>query len=137
MSKKLILVFSLILIVVVLFGCTQGGYNTTNSNTQTTPQNNNIQDQNTAVTTSEPQNYPINISNFSFNPQEVKIKVGDSVSWLNNDSMQHKVASVSGNEISSELLPKGASYKHTFNTPGTYTYYCTIHTSMRGTIIVE
>lgn len=46
---------------------------------------------------------------------EVTIKRGDSVSWLNGDSVQHTVTSNTGSELNSALLPKGATYKHTFN----------------------
>jgi plastocyanin len=79
------------------------------------------------------------MKNFAFNPSSVTIKTGTVVTWVNQDAASHSIASDNSSSVafSSDLLPTGASYNVTFTTPGTYTYHCSIHPSMTGTIIVQ
>ena len=84
-----------------------------------------------------PQSEDILIKNFAFSPSTVNIKVGDSITWTNQDSASHTVTSDSGSELSSELLSQGKSYSHTFNTPGTYSYHCIPHSGMKAKVIVS
>jgi amicyanin len=86
---------------------------------------------------SNPQTYSVNLKNFAFVPGELKIHIGDSVTWTNQDSVMHTVTSDSGSELSSKSLSNGQSYTHTFTTAGTYNYHCSPHPYMTGTIIVE
>lgn len=81
--------------------------------------------------------HDIAISNFAFSPSTLTISSGDTVIWTNMDSMSHTVTSDSGSELSSSTISNGATYSHTFNTAGTYSYHCSIHTTMKGTIIVQ
>lgn len=82
------------------------------------------------------QTYNIEISGFAFNPSTLTIKVGDSVTWTNGDSATHTIISDSGTELGSQPTSSGGIYSHTFNTAGTYDYHCSIHTSMKGKVIV-
>jgi len=81
----------------------------------------------------------IAIKNFAFSPATLTIKTGTTVTWMNQDGAPHQVASDPGTPVAftSESLANGASYQFTFTKPGTYIYYCTIHPSMKGTIIVQ
>jgi amicyanin len=79
----------------------------------------------------------IMIRNFAFQPPEVTIKKGTLVTWVNEDSVGHTVTSNDGKFPSSGSFSKGESYQVQFNNPGTYTYHCTPHPYMKGTIIVE
>ncbi len=76
----------------------------------------------------------VNIENFAFSPSTIKIKAGETVTWVNNDNAPH---TVTGNEFDSGTLNKNQEYKHIFSQPGTYEYICNFHTSMKGTVIVE
>lgn len=78
----------------------------------------------------------IQISNFKFDPGTVTIKAGTKVTWTQQDSVTHTVESDTGLFISPDLS-KGDTYSFTFTTPGTYTYHCSIHPGMTGTIIVN
>lgn len=91
----------------------------------------------TTTTTSQPQTYSVSIQNFAFSPSTLTIHVGDTVIWTNSDSVSHSVRSDSGSEINSALLGNGQTYSHTFAQAGTYTYHCSVHPSMKGTVIVE
>jgi plastocyanin len=76
------------------------------------------------------------IQSFAFSPDSVTVAAGTEVKWTNEDAPGHNVFSDDGTTIKSPTLNKGDSYSMVFNTPGTYTYYCSIHPSMKGTIVV-
>ena len=79
----------------------------------------------------------IDIINFGFKSNTLRIAKGDTVVWTNLDSVPHTVTSDSGGELNSKPLSHGEKYSHTFGTAGTFTYHCNIHTSMKGTVTVE
>ncbi len=80
----------------------------------------------------------VDIVDFSFQPAEVKVKVGDTVVWTQRDNVKHNVEIVSGPEtFKSELLELGKTFSYTFTKPGAYEYKCTPHPKMRGKVIVE
>lgn len=79
----------------------------------------------------------IDISNYAFVPTPLTINVGDTVTWTNKDSAPHTVTSDSGSELSSGSLSNGQTYTHTFTTAGTYNYHCSVHSMMKGEIIVK
>ncbi len=81
----------------------------------------------------------ISIRNFAFDPSTLTVKTGTAVTWVNNDGAPHTIVSdaASSAPFSSDTLSTGASYTFTFRAPGTYTYHCSIHPSMKGTIIVQ
>ena len=80
----------------------------------------------------------ISIKNFAFSPVTLMVKTGTSVTWTNDDGASHAIVSDPGTPVTftSDSLANGASYTFTFTQPGTYTYHCSIHPSMKGTIIV-
>ena len=78
----------------------------------------------------------VNISGFKFDPASSTVKVGTTVTWTNNDTAGHTVTA-DDNSWTSDNLANGASYSHTFDKAGTYTYHCTFHSGMKGTIIVQ
>lgn len=90
----------------------------------------------TATPTSTPGQATVNISGFAFVPQTLTVAIGTEVVWVNNDSVPHTVTS-RDNVFDSGNLPRGASFRYTFNQIGTFDYYCTIHPSMTGKIVVE
>ncbi|MFZ9738029.1 MAG: plastocyanin [Prochlorotrichaceae cyanobacterium] len=83
----------------------------------------------------------------AFEPKTVSISAGDSVTWVINKLGPHNVvfdkvpAGVDASALSHTALESasGASFTATFDTPGTYSYYCTPHrgASMVGTITVK
>ena len=66
----------------------------------------------------------------------VVIGVNSTVTWVNNDDAPHTVTATDGS-FNSGNLNAGQSWSHTFTTPGNYTYYCSYHSWMRGTVIVQ
>jgi plastocyanin len=79
------------------------------------------------------------IENFAFSPSALTVKSGTVVTWLNRDGTSHTVVSdpASPEAFSSDPLPNNASFSFTFTRPGTYPFHCSIHPSMKGTIVVQ
>jgi amicyanin len=79
----------------------------------------------------------------SYNPNLIEIKVGDTVTWINNDSSPHTVTTSSSSSSSSNdsnfdsaVLRSGEAFSFTFDKEGQYSYFCTLHPSMVGTVVV-
>jgi plastocyanin len=91
-----------------------------------------------APTTSSAGGNTVVIKNFAFDPSSLTVKSGTAVKWTNQDGTSHTIVSDTGSPVafSSDSLASGASYSFTFTQPGTYTYHCSIHPSMKGKIIV-
>lgn len=73
----------------------------------------------------------------SYNPNAIEVRVGDTVTWINDDSSPHTVTSSSDDStFDSDVLRKGETFSFTFDKEGEYPYFCTLHPSMVGTVIV-
>ena len=73
----------------------------------------------------------------SYNPNPIEIKVGDTVTWINNDSSPHTVTSSSKDiNFDSDVLRRDETFSFAFDMEGEYPYFCTLHPSMVGTIVV-
>ncbi len=79
---------------------------------------------------------PVTIDNFSFKPQIVTVKAGATVTWTNKDDVPHTVVSTS-KKFRSAVLDTDDRFTHTFNDPGTYEYFCSVHPHMTGKVIVQ
>ena len=79
------------------------------------------------------------IKNFAFSPANLTIKTGTTVTWLNQDEAVHQIESDSKAQgvFLSDSLAYGESFTFTFTQPGTYTYHCTYHPTMKGAIMVK
>lgn len=93
-----------------------------------------------SIPTIEPTTAPstkaaIRIAGFNFSPATLTIKAGTTVTWTNQDGAEH-IVEADDQSFVSDSLENGSSYSFTFDTAGTFTYHCGIHSSMKGTIIV-
>ena len=77
----------------------------------------------------------LNIQNFVYQPANMQVRVGTTVTWTNQDNVPHSVTFKNGMKDSG-LLSQGQSFSYTFNTPGTYQYSCTVHPYMVATVTV-
>ncbi len=73
---------------------------------------------------------------WGFAPPSITIHVGDTVIWTNAGTYQHTVTADNG-AFDSGNVNAGATWSFTFTSPGTYTYHCTPHPWMKGTIVVQ
>lgn len=77
----------------------------------------------------------ISIEGFAFEPDTIIVDSGTEVIWINNHEVVHTI--VSQGLFESEVLNRGDEFRFTFSEPGEYDYYCGIHPSMRGKVIVR
>ena len=78
------------------------------------------------------------INNFSFGPTMITVAAGTKVVWTNDDADPHTVTSETDPKVfRSPPLDTGESFAFTFDKPGTYRYFCSIHPHMQGTIVVR
>jgi plastocyanin len=75
----------------------------------------------------------VSIVEAGFVPRVVTIKVGERVTWANDDTVRHNVG---GTGLVSGVILPGASYTHTFDAAGTYQYLCTFHPDTEGLVEV-
>jgi LPXTG-motif cell wall-anchored protein len=78
----------------------------------------------------------VTIKDFDFTPGSVTINVGDTVTWTNNGPTGHSATSTSG-EFDTGIMDAGNSGSHTFDTAGSFSYICTPHPYMKGTVVVQ
>lgn len=87
--------------------------------------------------------FNVNVQNFFFQPDPIVINVGDTVTWTNNSGVFHTTTSgtnCNGDGIwNGSLSGSGGTFSRTFDTPGTFPYFCVPHCSagMTGTIVVN
>ncbi len=79
----------------------------------------------------------VEIKGFAFNPASVTIKVGETVTWTNSDSVTHTIVADNGDFAKSGDLAQGATYTATFDKAGTFAYHCGVHPNMKATITVQ
>jgi plastocyanin len=79
----------------------------------------------------------VTIKNFSFNPSSITVVLGvnNTVTWTNMDAVTHTVTADDGSFNAS--LHAGTTFTHTFTTAGVFTYHCSIHKFMKGTVKVQ
>ena len=76
------------------------------------------------------------MQNTAFSPSSITISKNTTVTWTNKDNMTHNVTSDAG-LFSSGNITSGSTYSFQFTTSGTYSYRCTIHAGMTGTVMVQ
>jgi len=84
-------------------------------------------------TASAAETHPIPIAQYAYVPASMTVRVGDVVTWTNQDQASHDVA---GGTFRSPMLAQGQSWSFTFTQPGTFDYICSVHPDMRARIVV-
>lgn len=78
------------------------------------------------------------MKDIQFQPETVTVPVGEKITWVNEDSVQHDVVNAQeGQQPRSDLFNKGGTYSFTADKAGTIDYVCTVHPNMTGKIVVE
>jgi len=72
-----------------------------------------------------------------FDPETATASVGDTVCWVNEDSIQHNAVAESGASFKSELFNKGETFTAKLDQAGDVKYVCTVHPGMTGDITVK
>jgi plastocyanin len=124
MKRRGVLILAVALLavaLVVIAGC---------SSTKTTP----TTPKTTPKTTPSTTTGKVSIVDFSFTPASVTVTPGGTVTWTNNGATAHTVTFP---DFASPQLQPGQTFSHTFATAGTFSYHCSIHPTMTGTVIVS
>jgi plastocyanin len=79
----------------------------------------------------------IKMQNIAFDPKAVTVKVGQKITWTNDDSTDHNVTAASGADFNSDDFGNGGTFSFTPDKAGTVKYECTIHPGMTGTLTVQ
>ena len=82
----------------------------------------------------------VDIKSFAFGPASVTITKGQSVKWTNSDGTAHTVSSGTAPTKDGKFdkeVPNGGSVTITFDAAGTFSYFCNIHQTMRGSVLVN
>jgi plastocyanin len=79
----------------------------------------------------------VKIGNFSFGPTALTVSPGTTVTWVNGDDTPHTVVAADTRTFRSKPLDTDERFSFTFNQPGTYAYFCSLHPHMTGKIIVQ
>jgi amicyanin len=78
----------------------------------------------------------VKIANFTFEPPVLPVKVGTTVTWVNDDDIPHLVSEKDG-KLRSSALDTNETFSQTFKDAGTIEYFCVLHPHMTGKIVVE
>ena len=82
----------------------------------------------------------VTMKDIQFNPTTVTVKAGGTVTWTNDETVNHDVTKKGGPgkdfKSGTGNIGQGKTYKQTFTTPGTVSYVCTIHPGMAGKVVV-
>ena len=77
----------------------------------------------------------VHIDNFVFEPAQLTVKAGQTVTWTNRDDIPHTI--VSAGKFRSKTLDTDDKFSFTFTNAGDYKYFCSLHPHMTGMIKVE
>jgi len=96
---------------------------------------------NSSGNTGTPGANEIFISGFAFSPASKTISAGTTIKWINKDNSTHTVTSgipgTPSGVFNSGNFGQNGEFSFTFNQAGTFKYFCNLHPSMTGTIIVQ
>jgi plastocyanin len=120
MTRKSVWIAGLVVPMMIAIVLLVGGFQIVTANAQQQP-----------VKTGE-----VKIDNFSFGPGTFTVAVGTTVTWTNHDDIPHTVVSTD-KVFKSKVMDTDEKFSYTFSKAGTYTYFCSIHPKMTGTVVVQ
>lgn len=78
----------------------------------------------------------VRVVDYAFTPAEITVRAGETVTWTFADEAGHDVTATDQSFVS-EVLGSGGTYSFTFPRAGTFEYFCSIHPSMKGAVVVQ
>jgi plastocyanin len=78
----------------------------------------------------------VRINGMRFEPANLTIRPGTTVTWVQDSTMPHSISGKSGS-LRSNTLNRGQQFSYTFDQTGRFDYVCGLHPSMKGSIVVE
>jgi plastocyanin len=80
--------------------------------------------------------HTVTIEGMVFVPATLEVQRGDTIVWVNRDLFPH-TATARDRSFESREIAAGASWKHVANSPGRFAYICSLHPTMKATLVVE
>ena len=140
MRRSLLLLFLLATGALALAGCGGGSSSNSSSSSTSGGAGGSATTTTTATTPSGAGGaggtVEVKMQNIAFAPTTVRVKVGQKITWTNEDGAPHNVTSKSGEHIASSTFGQGGTFSFTPTKAGTIDYVCTIHPGMDGSIVV-
>jgi plastocyanin len=87
------------------------------------------------VSTARAEDMEVHIDNFVFEPAQLTVKTGTTVTWQNRDDIPHTV--VCAGKFRSKTMDTDDKFSFTFTAAGEYKYFCSLHPHMTGMVKVE
>ncbi len=78
----------------------------------------------------------ISMKNIAFDPKAVTVKVGQTITWVDDEPIEHNVVATDGADFKSEVFGQDGTYEFTPKKAGEISYECTLHPGMEGKITV-
>jgi plastocyanin len=126
MRRILLALGAVLAVALAVAGCGGGGNSSSSASTSTPA----------ASSSSSGGGVQIKMQNIAFSPNATTIKVGQKVTWTNDDSTNHNVTAQSGASFKSKDFGNGGTFSFTPTKAGTIKYVCTIHPGMTATLTV-
>jgi plastocyanin len=137
--KKLVLLPALVLIAFALASCGGGGDSTSTESEEAVATAPNPEDESSPAETEAggklERSVKVDIVDFAYDPDPVRVQTGGKVIWQNMDPAPHTATAGDGS-FDTGTLEQGKLKSETFKEAGTYTYFCEIHPTMHGTVEV-
>ena len=86
------------------------------------------------VSAARAEDIAVHIDNFVFQPAQLDVKIGTTVTWTNRDDIPHTV--VCAGKFRSKTMDTDGTFSFTFTEPGEYKYFCSLHPHMTGSVKV-
>lgn len=142
MELKPLLIAALVALSLGLAACGDSGSDSTSTGAETTPPASEESSGETESTESEPapsgeaaKSEKVDIVEFTYQPDPVVVQTGGKVVWQNQDAAPHTATADDGS-FDTGTIEKGKIGSETFKEAGTFTYFCEIHPTMKGTVEV-
>ena len=140
MNKNIIIAIIIVLLVIVATALVVRATNQDNNEPTTNPMTNGLK--NSSDIEKNPTTFPetnqetktVSIKDFAFSVADLTISKGETVIWLNEDSVVHTVKFT---DLESEDLSQDETFQRLFNQTGAFNYHCGLHPNMIAKIIVE
>ena len=84
-----------------------------------------------------PSSVHVSITKTGFEPANVVVKAGGTVTWTNNDTIPHTVTAADTLAYDSGAIYPGKTFTQHYDTVGNHSYYCRFITTLRGTVTVK
>jgi plastocyanin len=78
--------------------------------------------------------HQVTISGFEFVPDEIEVRVGDTITWVNRDVVPHNIIDIGNKKSVTPDLAQGEKFSYVVS--HAMSYKCGFHPSMKGEVVI-